>query len=112
MNQQWVMGRWTIYDKDRAAQARREPYWTLEPGDAGIAQGPYGRKALSPEFIICGTGYECDGIAVSESDARLICAAPDLLRALKAVLCVADRKTKEFDDAHKAIAKAGGPKNV
>jgi hypothetical protein len=32
----------------------------------------------------------------------------DLLEALKAVVKIADRKTKEFDDARAAIAKAEG----
>jgi hypothetical protein len=108
MSKQWVMGRWTIYDEDRAAQVRKEPYWTLEAGEDGIAEGPVGRKAMDPEFVVRGSGWECDGIAVSEEDARLICAAPALLEALKAVLSVADRKTKEFDAARAAITKAEG----
>ena len=43
---------------------------------------------------------------VSEADAALIAAAPDLLAALEAVVSVADRKTVEFDQARAAIAKA------
>lgn len=42
------------------------------------------------------------------SNAALICAAPELLAALKGVLRVADRKTDEFDAARAAIAKAEG----
>jgi hypothetical protein len=41
-----------------------------------------------------------------EANAALICAAPDLLAALKGVIRVADRKTVEFDAARAAITKA------
>ncbi len=47
-------------------------------------------------------------VVVSEADACLISAAPDLLEALQGVLRVADRKTDEFDAARAAIAKASG----
>lgn len=43
-----------------------------------------------------------------EANARLIAAAPDLLEALRAVVSVADRATREFDLARSAIAKATG----
>lgn len=43
-----------------------------------------------------------------EANARLIAAAPELLGALKGVLAIADRKTKEFDAARAVIAKAEG----
>lgn len=46
--------------------------------------------------------------AMIDADARLIAAAPDLLKALEAVVAVADRKTVEFDLARAAIAKARG----
>jgi len=39
---------------------------------------------------------------------HLIAAAPEMLEALRAVISVADRKTKEFDAARAAIAKAEG----
>lgn len=43
-----------------------------------------------------------------ERYARLIRAAPDLLKALQGVVKVADRATDEFDAARAAIAKATG----
>lgn len=45
---------------------------------------------------------------ITEANANLIAAAPDLLEALEAVLSVADRATDEFDMARKAIACARG----
>lgn len=42
----------------------------------------------------------------AEANARLIAAAPDLLKALIGVVAVADRATVEFDRARAAIAKA------
>jgi hypothetical protein len=42
------------------------------------------------------------------ADARLIAAAPDLLRALKEVVALSDRKHDAWDAAHVAIAKAEG----
>lgn len=42
----------------------------------------------------------------AEQIARLICAAPSMLEALKAVVRVADRNTVEFDLARAAIAAA------
>lgn len=42
------------------------------------------------------------------ANALLIAAAPELLEALKGVVRVADRKTREFDAARAAIAKAEG----
>jgi len=43
-----------------------------------------------------------------EANAHLIAAAPELLKALVAIVAVADRKTAEFDLARAAIAKARG----
>lgn len=43
-----------------------------------------------------------------EENANLIAAAPELLKALQAVVRVADRATDEFDMARAAIAKALG----
>lgn len=47
-------------------------------------------------------------VTITEADARLIAAAPDMLAALQAVIAVADRATDEFDRARAAIAKATG----
>lgn len=44
----------------------------------------------------------------TKANACLIASAPELLEALKGVLAVADRRTKEFDAARAAIAKAQG----
>lgn len=79
----WVIGQWVINESEREAQKKREPYWTLEPGSDSICQGPFGRKALDTESIVAPIGYEVDGISVSEADASLICAAPEMLEALK-----------------------------
>lgn len=40
------------------------------------------------------------------ANAQLIASSPDLLSALKAVVAIADRKTKEFEAAHAAIERA------
>ncbi len=47
-------------------------------------------------------------IGEPEANARLICAAPDLLSALKSVIALSDRKHKAWDAAKAAIAKAEG----
>ena len=46
--------------------------------------------------------------AETKANLALLGAAPALLKALKAVVSVADRKTDEFDLAHAAIAQAEG----
>lgn len=47
-------------------------------------------------------------LIVSDGDAALLAAAPDLLAALKSVVAIADRKTDEFDRARDAIDRAEG----
>ena len=86
----WVYGHWTIYDQDRGAQERGEPYWTLvEGGDSHealtLAQGPAGRKAINPDHIIDTCGYECEGIEIDADNARLIEATPELLELLRQI---------------------------
>lgn len=56
---------------------------------------------------IKGRHYQGD-VNVYEADARLICAAPDLLAALKAVVSISMRKHDAWDAALAAIAKAEG----
>ena len=74
----WLFGYWTIFDEDREAQKRGEPYWTfVEKGphlDEGLtfAEGPYGRKSMDPDAIVEGIGYECDGLNVSPENAAYI----------------------------------------
>lgn len=53
-------------------------------------------------------GSDPTSVTKADASSRLICAAPDLLAALKAVVRVADRATDEFDAARAAIAKAEG----
>jgi len=67
----------------------------------------HGNGTGSREWAVCPKG-SLQGIAIwlTEADARLMAAAPDLLEALQGVLRVADRKTVEFDAARAAIAKA------
>lgn len=82
----WLRGKWTIYEKDRAAQARGEPYWTFEKSEYGndYAHGPYGRKAMQPDRIVDGTGWEHDGpIFYNDKDEALFLAAPEMLEKLK-----------------------------
>ncbi len=68
---------------------------------------PYGATVLSPRHDYdSGTCIE-----VSDADATLIEAAPELLAALEGVMRVADRATVEFDAARAAIAKAKGTSN-
>jgi hypothetical protein len=58
-------------------------------------------KGAAERLVACGNA--CEGIADPS-------AVPELLAALKGVLAVADRKTKEFDAARAAIARAEGRK--
>lgn len=44
----------------------------------------------------------------AKANGTLAAYAPELLEALEAVVCIADRKTPEFDAAKAAIAKAKG----
>lgn len=81
-----------------------------EPGPWVIQRpGPRQRRMfVRPKFGV--------GVAIAQlcqrtnrdANAALICAAPDLLEALKGVVRVADRATDEFDAARAAIAKAEG----
>lgn len=71
---------------------------------AGELPYQFGVTVLAPT-------YEYDSgvdTLVSDADAALIAAAPDLLDALRAVVRIADRKTAEFDAARAAISKATG----
>jgi len=83
----WLWGTWTIRDEDRAAQRRGEPYWSFVDNkdqfydENCLAQGPYGRKAMTPngdDVVLYATGVECDGIEVSKANARLIAHAPEM----------------------------------
>jgi hypothetical protein len=68
----WLYGDWTIFDSDRPAQERKEPYWTFTDGPysyGSISTGPFGRKAMEPERIISGDGYETSDVSISKDDA-------------------------------------------
>lgn len=86
---EWAFGSWTIFDKDRDAQKRRDPYWTLVEGDDVLAVGPLGSKYLDTKSIISPSGYEADGLNVEGADAKLIVYAANssaqLAKALKIV---------------------------
>jgi hypothetical protein len=71
----WVFGTWGILNEDRAAQQRREPYWTLLPynGVSGsFCRGPFGRKAMEPETVIHACGYETEGIDFDDDFLKLL----------------------------------------
>lgn len=75
---EWVHGcEWTIYDSDRDAQKRGEPYWTLvrDPGSSNIAIGPIGRKSRETESVINVLGQGIETIEMSEIDGELIVSA-------------------------------------
>lgn len=80
---EWVMGDWTIHDEDRPAQSRKEPYWTLIPGEGGVCLGPFGRKSMDPEYIVSPCGWETDGINIQGSAIAMILNAPTLFALLK-----------------------------
>lgn len=86
----WLWGDWTIYDEDREAQRRKEPYWTLISGGFhgnSLCVGPVGRKSLEPDRIAYGTGYEESDIGISDEDATYIATLnPDLVKRLLKVV--------------------------
>ena len=83
----WIWCSWTILEEDRPAQDRGEPYWTIVEGNDSLSRGPIGRKAMSPERIIEGTGYEVDGIDVpNEVDRFALSALPELLEVAKGLV--------------------------
>lgn len=115
---EWVWGRWDIFNEDRDAQRRGDPYWTLCPDNPDtLTVGPFGRKEKYPDSILELGGYECDGIFAEEGDARLIAAAPDLLAACKEMTahlaCGGVYKDEVYADlltmARTVIAKAEAP---
>jgi hypothetical protein len=69
---EWLIGDWGIFDSDREAQKRREPFWTLINGDNGIVKGPFGRKSNNPEYIIRAVGYDECGLEISTEDTEYI----------------------------------------
>lgn len=79
--------------------------WSWEYGDAECSR-PIALSAPKYDVILASEDFDGPRVYVSDADARLIAAAPELLAALQGVLNVADRKTDEFDAARAAIAKA------
>lgn len=80
----WVVGSWTIFPEDRAAQSRREPYWTLIVGQDGdtLTRGPLGRKAMDPDAIVHPLGFDAEGIALSSGDREFIIQAREDVPAM------------------------------
>jgi hypothetical protein len=79
------------------------------------APGPWHRSGSSVFSTDHGKRYRVATVRnhlftaeANAANANLIAAAPELLKALQAVITIADRKTDEFDLAHAAIAKARG----
>lgn len=60
----WCWGMWVIFDEDRVAQRRGEPYWTLIEASYPdtLSAGPFGRKAVEMTNVIWPEGYETDGL--------------------------------------------------
>lgn len=83
----WVWGDWTIFDKDRESQKRKEPYWTLITNGGSLVRGPLGRKSLEPDSIAKGMGYDESDIDITLDDAEFIAHArtdvPALIRMLR-----------------------------
>lgn len=108
----WVWGDWTILDADREAQARGEPYWTLVKAgksNKNLIKGPFGRKVREPEYIAHGRGHEEWAINISDADARLIAAAPEMLEALKLARALLNGRPSDVpEQIHNAITKATG----
>ena len=72
---EWNFGRFTIYDEDRPAQKRGEPYWTFEKSEAYVeylvaAKDQQMFREL--ESIISPTGYDAEGLDIGENDAAFI----------------------------------------
>jgi len=88
----WVWGDWTIRDKDRKAQKRQEPYWTLvEPGNMNLSRGPIGRKDIDITNIASGCGYDESDINIKPADADFIANAPtDIAKLIAAVECLGE----------------------
>lgn len=87
----FVLGEWTIFDKDREAQRKGKPYWTLIEGE-DVCEGPLGRKALKPESFIYSTGYETEGLGLEDPQfvldalnqhASLLAEREELVKALE-----------------------------
>lgn len=89
------------------------------PGPWILFDGCSWRRIRTADYknIVCEPTIASDGhpdMIISEEDARLICAAPELLEALKALLVYAKETTKdkeyaianEIIDAEQAIANA------
>lgn len=80
------------------AQHRPKPWEALPPA-------PW---AKDDQWIVPGVAH-CGNGELSEANARLIAAAPDLLEALQYVMSAHGEQLHDaFDMAHKAIAKATG----
>lgn len=83
----WIWADWTIYDEDREAQKRKEPYWTLVNSySRNLCRGPLGRKSLEIESIASGGGRDESWIDVSDADAEFIAHSRDDIPKLLAVI--------------------------
>ena len=92
--------------------------WAAKPPDGGKPVGCdlvdlMSRSDLQSDYwFIAGPGADVHG-HMSEADARLIAAAPDLLCALQELLAVVnvridDKRIAQFDNARAAVASATG----
>lgn len=70
-----------------------------------VVARPHGKSICSVSWL---PGLPAAAEAEVRANARLISAAPDLLKALIGVVAVADRQTDEFDAARAAVARATG----
>ena len=83
---EWRWADWTIFEKDREAQRKKEPYWTMVDGHrVNLCAGDFGRKTMDPEYVIHGEGHEEWSISGEPADMDYIAAAnpQTILKLLK-----------------------------
>lgn len=80
--------------------------WNLELGRDGAPRGLKGPAEVEHRNIVNWNGFASPTKQVSMANARLIAAAPDLLRALECLLEMGHAKAGDL--ARAAIAKARG----
>lgn len=90
--------------------AERETKWTKGPWAVNPLNAQVDAFGEDGAVAVCALLWPTDrrSEAETEANAHLIATGPDLYRALKAVVAIADRKTVEFDAARAALSRARG----